>query len=49
MASWTSTYTPGVGKELPLDQLEERLLNEEGEQRFQAFTGTVMYLGPVTR
>ena len=29
MASCNSTYTPGVGKELSLDQPEERLLSKE--------------------
>ena len=28
MASYNLTYTPGVGKELSLDQPEDRLLNE---------------------
>ena len=45
MASCNSTYTPGVGKELSLDQPEERLLGKEEKQRFQAITGSVMYLG----
>ena len=36
---------PGVGKELSLDQPEERLLCKEGKQRFQAITGIVVYLG----
>ena len=49
MASWNSTYTPGVGKELSLDQPEERPLSKEEKQRFQAITGSVMYLGQVTR
>ena len=49
MASCNSTYTPGVGKELSLDQPEERLLSKEEKQRFQAITGSVMYLGHVTR
>ena len=34
MASCNSTYTPGVGEELSLDQLEERLLSKEEKQRF---------------
>ena len=49
MASCNSTYTPGVGKELSLDQPEERPLEKEEMQRFQAITGTVMYLEQVTR
>ena len=38
-----------MGKELSLDQPEERLLSKEEKQRFQAITGSVMYLGHVTR
>ena len=49
MASCNSTYTPGVGKELSLDQPEEMLLRKEEKQRFQAITSSVMYLGRVTR
>ena len=49
MASCNSTYTPGVGNERSLDQPEERLLSKEERQRFQAITGSVMYLGHVTR
>ena len=49
MASCNSTYTPGVGNELSLDQPEERLLNREEKQGFQAITSSVMYLGYVTR
>ena len=49
MASCNSTYTPRVGKELSLDQPEESLLSKEEKQRFQAITGSVMYLGHVTR
>ena len=49
MTSCNSTCTPGVGKELPLNQPEERLVSKEEKQRFQAITGGVMYLGQVTR
>ena len=49
MASCDSTHTPGVGKELSLDEPEERILSKEEKQRFQAITGSVMYLGQVTR
>ena len=49
MASCNPTYTPGVGKELSLDQPEEKLLSNEDKQRFQAITGSVMYLRQVTR
>ena len=36
-------------KILTLDQPEENSLNKEGKRRFQAITGSVMYLGQVTR
>ena len=49
MANCNSTYTPGVGKELPLDQPEESLPNKEETQRFQDITGSVMDLEQVTR
>ena len=49
MARCNSTYTPGVGKELSLDQPEERLLSKEEKQRFQAIKGSAMYLGQVSR
>ena len=49
MTSCNLTYTPGVGQELSLDQPEERLLSKEEKQRFLAITGSVMYLGKVTR
>ena len=49
MASYSSAYTPGVGKVLSLDQPEERLLNKEETPRFQAITDSVMYFVQVTR
>ena len=49
MASCNPAHTPGVGTELSLDQPEERLLSKEDKQRFQAITGSVLYLGQVTR
>ena len=49
MANCNSTYTPGMGKELSLDQPEKRILRKEEKQRFQAMTGSVMYLGQVAR
>ena len=49
ISSSNSTYMPGVGKELLLDQPEERLLSKEEKHRFQAISGSVMYVGQVTR
>lgn len=40
---------PDVRTELLLDQSEEKLLNKESKNNFQAFTGSVMYLEQVTR
>ena len=45
MPSSNSTCTSGVGKELSLDQPQERLVSKEEKQRLQAITGSVMYLG----
>ena len=41
--------TPGFGQELSTNQPEQTLLNEEETQRFQAITGSVMYLAQITR
>ena len=41
--------TPGFGAELSTEQPEETLLNEEETQRYQAITGSVMYLTEITR
>ena len=49
MASCNPAYTLAAGTELPLDQPKKRLLSREEKQRFQAITGSVMYLGQVTR
>ena len=49
MGNCNPAHTPGVGKELSLDQPEENLLNKEDKRRFQAITGSVMCLGQVTR
>ena len=49
MASANSTCTPGVGKELSLDQPEERFLIKEGTLHFQAIAGGVTYLGQLPR
>ena len=45
MGNCNPAHTPGVGKELSLDHPEENLLNKEDKRRFQAITGSVMYLG----
>ena len=49
MASCNTVCTPGVGKELSLDQPEGEILSKEEKQRFQAINGSVRYLGQVTR
>lgn len=47
MASCNPGYMPGVGTELSLDQAEEKLLNKDNKEHFQAFTGSVMETGQV--
>ena len=49
MRNCNPAHTPGVGKELSLDQPEENLLNKEYKRRFHTITGSVMCLGQVTR
>ena len=49
MGNCNPVHTPGVGKQLSLDQPEEHLLNKEDKRRVQAVTGSVMCLGQVTR
>ena len=49
MEGCNSTYTSEIGSELSLNQPKEKLLNEEGKQRYQAITGVVIYLVQVTR
>ena len=49
MGNFNPALTPGVGKELWLDQPEENLLNKEDKRCFQAITGSVMCLGQATR
>ena len=41
--------TPGFGSELSTEQPEETLLNEEETLKYQAITGSVMYLAQITR
>ena len=40
---------PGTGSELSTEQPAETLLNKEQTQRYQAITGSVMYLAQITR
>ena len=49
MENCNPAHTPGVGKEFSLDQPAEKFLSKEDKQRFQAITGSVMYLAQVTR
>ena len=41
--------TPGFGSELSIEQPEETLLSKEGTQRYQAITGSVMYIAQILR
>ena len=49
MADCRPVSTPGFRQELSTNQPEQALLNEEEAQRFQAITGSVMYLAQITR
>ena len=49
MTNCKPTSTPGHGPELSTKQPEDTLLNEEETQRYQAITGSVMYLAQITR
>lgn len=49
MANCKPISTPGYGPELSTKQPEETLLNKEDTQRYQAITGSVMYLAQITR
>ena len=49
MRGCNPAYTPGVEPELSLDQREENLLNDDGEQRYESITGASMYLTQVCR
>ena len=40
---------PGTGSELSTEQPAETLLNTEQTRRYQAITGSVMYLAQITR
>lgn len=49
MANCKPVSTPGFGPELSVKQPEETLLNKEDTQRYQAITGSIMYLAQITR
>ena len=49
MADCKPVSTPGFRQELFTNQPEQALLNEEETLRFQAVTGSVMYLAQITR
>ena len=49
MGNCNLRYTPGAGSDLFLDQPQEKRLNKEDTQRFQAITDNVMHLGLVVR
>ena len=49
MAKCKPVGTPGFGSELSTKQPEETLLSKEETQRYQAITGSVMYLGHLLR
>ena len=47
MANCKPVGTPGFGSELSTKQPEETLLSKEENQRYQAITGSVMYLAQI--
>ena len=49
MANCKPVGTPGFGSELSTKQPEEMLLSKEETQRYQAITGSVMYLSQMLR
>ena len=49
MANCKPAGTPGCGSELLTKQPEETLLSKEEAQRYQAITGSVMYLAQILR
>ena len=49
MKGCNPAYAPGVRLKFSLNQPEEKLLNEEEKQRYQAITKAVMYLTQFTR
>ena len=49
MANCKPVGTPSFGSELSTNQPEETLLGKEETQRYQAITGSVMYLAQILR
>ena len=42
MTNCSVALTPGVGQEISLDQPEDRLMNEQGKQRYQFIAGALI-------
>ena len=42
-------FTPSVGPEISFDQSADRLLDEQGKQRYQSIAGVLIYLAQVSR
>ena len=49
MKNCNVAFTPGVGPEISLDQPAERLLDEQGKQRYQSIADALMYLAQISR
>ena len=49
MTNCNVAFTPGVGPEISLDQSADRLLDEQGKQRYQSIAGALVYLVRVSR
>ena len=49
MTNCNVAFTPSVEPEISLDQPADRLLDEQGKQRYQSIAGALMYLVQVSR
>ena len=47
--NWKPVRDPGLGSELSAEQPEDTLLRKEEIQRYQAITGSAMYLAQILR
>ena len=49
MTNCNVALTPGVGPEISLDPPADRMLDDQGKQRYQSIAGALMYLAQVSR
>ena len=48
ITKYNVAFSPGVGLEMSLNQPADRLLDEQGKQRYQSIAGALMYLAQVS-